>query len=286
MVEDLGDIEARREESPTAAASRRIFAFGGAYYGEHADTYADQKPEGDYWPVDTERVDELIVAACGRDEPRVTVITTASEDGRGKARLVAEANERRWAMHGGRARALMLVEEQPGRDEIEAAVLDADIVFVTGGNSVQMIETWQRLGIDRLLREAYDAGTVMAGTSAGAICWFRYGNSDSFYTGKPFCVPALGWIDAWVCPHYDTEAFRQRPFQDMIRSTPELVGIALDEFAALEIADGSFFRVHALRPGATAHKCHWDAAAYHVEDVEVGEWSDLETLLAVPAASR
>lgn len=266
------------------AATRRIFAFGGGHYGQHRDTYDREKPEGGYWPLDTKPVDDLIVAAAGVDAPNVLVVTTASEDGRRKADLLYEANQRRWGAYGAATQVLKLVEENPSVSEIEAAMGAADIVFVSGGNSVQMIERWRDLGVDRLLREAYERGVVMSGLSAGAICWFRYGNSDSFYTGEPFRVEAMGWFDAVMCPHYDSEVFRQEPLKKMVRRTPNMVGIALDEYAVIEILDDCAYRVHACRVGARAQRCWWDADTYHTQSVEPSPaWADLKALLTVPA---
>ena len=194
------------------------------------------------------------------------------------------ALEKRFGAYGCRTDILKLVEVEtpPSSEEIEAAISAADIVFVTGGNSYQMMEKWRETGVDRLLRLAYEKGTVMSGLSAGASCWFRYVNSNSFYTGKPFRVEAMGWLEALVCPHYDSEPFRQEPFKEMVKQTPELAGIALDEYAAIEIVDEKKFRIHAYGPAAKVRKCYWRAGEYRVEEVErPEEYADLEGLLAI-----
>jgi len=87
------------------------------------------------------------------------------------------------------------------------AVRDADLVYVGGGNTVAMVAVWREFGFDAALRAAWDNGTVLAGISAGANCWFADYVTDSV-PGGGVCS-GLGWIDATFCPHLDGEAWRQ-----------------------------------------------------------------------------
>ena len=87
------------------------------------------------------------------------------------------------------------------------AVLDADLVYVGGGNTVAMVAVWREFGFDVALREAWSGGTVLAGISAGANCWFADYVTDSIPGGG--VRAGLGWIDATFCPHLDGEAWRQ-----------------------------------------------------------------------------
>lgn len=87
------------------------------------------------------------------------------------------------------------------------AVLDADLVYVGGGNTVAMIAVWREFGFDSTLREAYEQGTVMAGISAGANCWFESYVTDSVPGGG--VRAGLGWLPGCFCPHLDGEAWRQ-----------------------------------------------------------------------------
>lgn len=249
---------------------KRIFALGGGYYGEHKDTYPDIDPEDgtEYFPWDTQVVDERIVAATGKKKPQALALTTPSEDGCHDVRLLYEAFERRFTALGCQTSLLKLIEARPSGAEIEVAITAADIVFVTGGNTYRAMRRWRQLGVDRLLRVAYERGAVMSGLSAGAICWFSWGNSNSFYTDKPFRVKGLGWLPALLCPHYDSEPFRQEPFKRQIKRTPGLVGLALDEGAALEILNDREYRVHAYRPGAKVRKCYWQSREYVIEEIE------------------
>lgn len=234
---------------------RVIFALGGGYGGEHRDAYFMEKPPGGQklWPVDTDPVDRLIAAASPKKNPKILLLSTPTEDGNKDVDLMYEAFVKRFGNHGCRPSILKLIQARPAPSEIEEAIGSADIIYVSGGNTFRAMKRWRSLGVDRLLFKAYQSGTPMSGLSAGSICWFAYGCSNSFYTDKPFRVRGLGWIEALMCPHYDSEPFRQEPFRRMLKRTPRLAGIALGEYAALEIVNEDKFRVHTYGPGSQVH---------------------------------
>jgi len=104
---------------------------------------------------------------------------------------------------------LFLIDAPPSAREIERKILSADIIYVGGGNTLYMMRVWRRLGVERLLRTAYEEGIVLAGISAGAICWFDSGHSDSmsFYNPRDWQyinVKGLGLIKGVHCPHYNS----------------------------------------------------------------------------------
>jgi dipeptidase E len=87
------------------------------------------------------------------------------------------------------------------------AVLDADLIYVGGGNTVGMLAVWREFGLDLALRQAHDQGTVLAGISAGANCWFENYVTDSVPGGG--VREGLGLVRGTYCPHLDSEAWRQ-----------------------------------------------------------------------------
>jgi dipeptidase E len=93
-------------------------------------------------------------------------------------------------------------------------VLDADLIYVGGGNTVAMVSVWREFGFDQALRRAYEQGAVLAGISAGANCWFRDYVTDSVPGGG--VRQGLAWVDAAFCPHLDSEAWRQ----NVVRGLP------------------------------------------------------------------
>lgn len=88
------------------------------------------------------------------------------------------------------------------------AVREADLVYVGGGNTPAMVAVWREFGFDAQLRAAYEQGTVIAGISAGANCWFEQYVTDSVPGGG--VRPGLGWLPGTFCPHLDSEPWRQQ----------------------------------------------------------------------------
>jgi len=256
---------------------------GGGYFGEHGDTYVHDRPINDqeYFDVETTPMDKLIVESTGKKNPSVLLITTPSEDGQHDVELYVKAFKNQYKNLGASIEILKLIQEQPSMDIVRTKIRNADAIYVSGGNTYLMIETWQKLGVDKLLRQAFESGTTMSGLSAGAVAWFSDATSNSFYTGRPIRVKALGWVNALICPHYDLEQFRQEPFKEMLKSTPEIVGLAVDEHAAIEIVDDSF-RIHSFGSGGRVQKCYWNNGEYHTEVVGIrNSFAPLSDILLV-----
>ncbi len=139
----------------------------------------------------------------------------------------------------------------------------ADIIYVGGGNTLFMMRLWRRLGVDEILKSAYHNGTVLSGISAGAICWFDSGHSDSmsFYDPEDWRyinVKGLGLIEGIHCPHYNSTTRgvpRRKHFREMIRKIGG-VGIAMENNCAIEFIDGRFYRVISSKSYAKAYRVY------------------------------
>jgi len=196
-------------------------------------------------------IDREVVALTGRRRPRAMFIPTASGDATG----YAESFERVYGRKlGCECDVLYLLGKPPARRAIRERIAAADLVYVGGGNTLKMMRRWTFLGVDRALRSAWRAGTVLSGTSAGAICWFDNGHSDSMrgYGHKKWSyirVSGLGLIAGTVCPHFH-HTDRRRDFRKMVRRLGGS-GVALDDGCALEVVDGQF-RILASMRGAGA----------------------------------
>ncbi len=93
-------------------------------------------------------------------------------------------------------------------ENLEKKILNQDIIFVGGGNTKSMLAVWKEWGLDKILKTAYEKGIVMSGVSAGAICWFDKGITDSF-ADKLDIIDCLGFVEGIACPHFDEEKERE-----------------------------------------------------------------------------
>jgi peptidase E len=131
-------------------------------------------------------------------------------------------------------------------------VLGQDIVLVAGGNTANALAIWRVHGFDTILREAWDRGIVLTGWSAGMICWFEHGVTDSFgpELGSMEC---LGFLPGSACPHYDGEE-RRRPVYTELVGAGLPAGLAADDGVALHFVGTELHEVVTARPGATAYR--------------------------------
>ncbi|WP_034292698.1 peptidase E [Herbaspirillum sp. RV1423] len=127
-----------------------------------------------------------------------------------------------------------------------------DVIFVGGGNTRSMLAIWREWGFADILKEALQNGAVLAGVSAGAICWFEHGVTDS-HAGMLAPIDGLGFLRGSCCPHYSQEAERRPAFEQFVRAEKIPAGVAIDDGAALHFIDGKPVRVVAGRTGAGAY---------------------------------
>lgn len=208
---------------------------------------------------ETEVIDREIIRLSGRKKPELLFIPTASSDAEGYWETVQKYFG---GCLGCRTDVLFLIKERLSQAAIKKKILSADIVYVGGGNTLKMMRRWRRLGVDRMLQAAYRKGVVLCGMSAGSICWFEYGHSDSmsFYHPKKWKhinVKGLGFIRGIHCPHYNGETRgvpRRKHFRDVIRKIGG-TGIAIDDRCAIEFV-GDRYRVVTAKPHAAAYRVY------------------------------
>ncbi|MCX5921759.1 MAG: peptidase E [Candidatus Dependentiae bacterium] len=117
----------------------------------------------------------------------------------------------------------------------EQHLLDQDIIYVGGGNTKSMLALWRAWGVDNVLRQAYEQGTILAGVSAGAICWFEQAVTDSVWPLG--IIPGLGFLEGSCCPHYDSEPERRPTYIEKVNSGIIMPGIALQDYVAAHFID-------------------------------------------------
>lgn len=155
---------------------------------------------------------------------------------------------------------LLLLLEKLNKKQIEEKIFSADIIYVGGGNTLKMMKLWRQFGVDKLLKSAYNNGAVLCGISAGAICWFEYGHSDSMSFYNPdnwdyIRVKGVGLLKGLLCPHFDGQTRgvkRKKSFSQMIEKIGGL-GIAIDNHAAIIFRNDSF-RIINSKKYSKAHK--------------------------------
>ena len=121
--------------------------------------------------------------------------------------------------------------------KLDEHIQKQDIIFVGGGNTKSMLAVWKEWGLDKILFDAYNNEVIMSGVSAGAICWFKKGITDSWQDHQAI-LPCLNFVDGVCCPHYDEEPERI-PFVKKILDK-KLINdcLALEGFNALHLVDG------------------------------------------------
>jgi peptidase E len=142
---------------------------------------------------------------------------------------------------------------QPTRtSDLPAFIAKQDVIYVGGGDTANLLVLWRRHGLDGLLRRAWTEGAVLAGVSAGMLCWFKGGVTDSF-GGLDALEDGLGLIDATACPHYDGEPGRRPTYQRLVAQGMQ-AGYAADDGAALHFRGSSLVEVVSSRPKAAAYR--------------------------------
>lgn len=136
--------------------------------------------------------------------------------------------------------------------DLEHFILAQDAIYVGGGNTKSMLALWREWGVDRILRKAWENGVVLSGLSAGAICWFAQGVTDSI-PGALTPLPCLGLLAGSCCPHYDGEAHRRPAFHALMRAGDVSPGYGIDEGAALHFVGETLHAVVTSHPDVTAY---------------------------------
>lgn len=228
----------------------------------------------------TTAIDREIIRLSGKKEPRFLFLPTASSgDDKYCAAIYKQFSKRLNC----KVDVLLLVNADPEYHAIKERMTKADIIYVGEGNTLKMMNTWRQYGVDRAFREAMKREVVLCGSSAGSIAWFDCGNSDSYKSdqnpAKLIRVRGLGYINALVCPHYDTEKYRKPSLKRMMK-TSRRVAIALDECCAIEVVDGKY-RILSSMKGSRAYRVYWKNGEFKEEPIdEIEEFRPLAPLLA------
>jgi peptidase E len=173
---------------------------------------------------------DYVLSFATRTRPKVLFLPTASGDGPGYLLTFYQ----QLAGRDLELDHLMLFDRTV--DDLDGLIRDQDVIVVGGGNTANMLAIWRVHGVDRALRAAYDAGTVLTGWSAGCLCWFEGGTTDSFTPELGALRDGLGFLAGSATPHYDSEERRAMVYaREIAAGLP--AGIALDDGVAASYAD-------------------------------------------------
>ena len=225
----FGDLEAAAAElSRKSAATRKILIAGGNY-GEAFVRY--------------------MATLTGKPRPRLCYLPTASADRADGIitwyRTCAPLSVEPFVQES----FISSYRQTKGFDEV---LLSMDGIVASGGNTLNQQAIWKAQGIDAILKQAWDRGIVLGGASAGSLCWFEEGTTDS-RPKELSTVKGLGFLRGSHCPHYDREAQRRPVYQKLIGSGEMKPGYACDNDAGIYFEDNDVKRVVSTRPEAKVY---------------------------------
>lgn len=207
-------------------------------------------------------LDDFILDLTGKERPRVCFVPTASGD-------AAAYVERFYAAFTRRScEPTHLSLFQLPYPAIGEVLSSHDVVYVGGGSTANMMTIWRLHGLDETLRHAWERGVVLAGISAGAMCWFGSGVTDSL---SPELAPwrdGLGLLEGSFCPHFANEPDRRPAYHRLVREHRLPAGYAADDFVALHFTGSELSEVVASRPNVAAYRVDADGEAVREERLE------------------
>ena len=124
---------------------------------------------------------------------------------------------------------------------LDSIINKADVIYVGGGNTKSMLAVWQEWKLDKLLLKAYNNGKILCGVSAGAICWFEQGITDSWASNLNV-MDCLGFLPEMACPHYQEEKDRKPDVHKMLKQGKCGPGWAIDGGAAIHFKNGKYYK--------------------------------------------
>lgn len=191
-------------------------------------------------------LDQYVLDLTRKTHPRVCFLGQASgEDSTYLVRFYS-------AFHRLGAEASHFSVFRPVPKDWREILMGQDVIYVGGGNTRSMLALWREWEIDKLLYEAWQRGVILAGVSAGAICWFEQCVTDS--THPLGLIKGLGFLRGSACPHYRSEPARRPMYKRMVEDGVSKAGIALDDFAAAHYIDGDLEYVVTSQRDAAAFR--------------------------------
>lgn len=250
---------------------RKIVAIGGGANGR-------LKPDGTREPYETAVMDREIIRLTGKQYPNFLFLGHAQPDPEAEAGYFATMKDIYGETYGCRCETIARTELMQPLNRVSGSVHWADIIYVGGGSTLDMMESWKETGFHEVLRAAWESGKVMCGVSAGANCWFQECLSDSLKIkhgpDQPYVVmECLGFVGGLFVPHCE-EPGKQEAVKESLRGR-NTVSIQTSNGAALEII-GDKYRILTsdvphLEKKAYGLRTHWKDREYSEEKIQSTE---------------
>ena len=209
-------------------------------------------------------IDDYILRLTGKDKPRVCFISTPSGD------LPSHIDKFYAAFDDRRCEPSHLAffrQTTPGAIPLagfEKYLLAQDAIFIGGGNTKSALAVWRGWGLDIALSQALATGVLLSGMSAGAMCWFQYGLTDSFWGASHRALSCLGLLRGGCSVHHNSDPKRRIALNAAIEESTIPPSIAIDDHAAVLYENGVVHKVVSWRAGSTAYQV--SLAAGHAEE--------------------
>ena len=222
-----------------------IIAIGGGGFGRNPNN-----------PI----IEKYVVDQCEKEKPNVLFIPTASAENRyyTVSYYTAFTQLNCTPVH------LDFFARTPRLDSL---INKQDIIYVGGGNTKSMLAVWREWKLDKLLLKAYNRGAILCGVSAGAICWFEKGVTDSWASNLNV-MDCMGFVDGCCCPHYDGEKDRRPSVKKFIMDEKIKSCFAADDGAALHYKDGKLHTAVTFYEGAGAYEVSLKNGEIHHENIK------------------
>jgi peptidase E len=214
------------------SSTRQIVAIGGAGLSKEPDNLL---------------LEQYILKLANKEKPKICFVPTASGD----AQSYIDRFDTAFAQLPCEPSHLLLFRLETA--DLRSFVLEQDIIYVGGGNTKNLLALWKDWGLDTIIREAWERGVILAGWSAGSICWFEQGVTDSI-PGELTVLRCLGFLKGSNCPHYDGELERKPSYHRLLAEGLISEGYAADDGVALHFWETRLERIVTSRPHAKAYR--------------------------------
>ena len=213
-----------------AEKAQQIIAIGGGGFYRDAENLA---------------LEQYVIRQSGAENARVCFVPTAS----GEADHYIASFYSAFLKLGCRPSVLTFFKRTP---DLRSLLLDQDVIYVGGGNTKSLLAVWRDWGVIEILRQAWQSGVVLTGVSAGAICWFEQGLTDSF-SDELRPLDCLGFLPGSCCPHFDGEAQRRPSYHKLLAFGTMAAGVAIEDWSGVHFIGREIHKVIASKRGARAY---------------------------------